>query len=90
MLINGESIISNDKTLNLSVTSRFRSIKDKNNDLLVKVLNLREKMIHQMYMYKVRSPKAETELDQISEKIRHLKIKVNNKYTQLKYARMTK
>lgn len=56
----------------------------------MKALNLREKMVHQMYMYKVRSPRAETELDQISEKIRHLRVRVNNKYTQLKYARMTR
>ena len=90
MLINGDSIMSGDKTINLSVTARFSSLKDKNNDLLVKVLNLREKMIHQMYMYKVRSPRTETELDQINEKIRHLKIRVNNKYTQLKYGKMTK
>jgi hypothetical protein len=41
-------------------------------------------------MYKVRSPTTESELDQLSEKIRHLKIQVNNKYTQLKFLKMTK
>lgn len=43
-----------------------------------------------MYMYKVRSPNTESELDQLSEKIRHLKIRVNNKFTQLKFLKMTR
>jgi hypothetical protein len=47
-------------------------------------------MVHQMYMYKVRSPNTESELDQLSEKIRHLKIRVNNKYTQLKFLKLTR
>lgn len=72
------------------VLDRFKSIKDRNHDLLIKVLNLREKMVHQMYMYKVRSPNTESELDQLSEKIRHLKIRVNNKFTQLKFLKMTR
>ncbi len=47
-------------------------------------------MVHQMYMYKVRSPNTESELDQLSEKIRHIKIRVNNKYTQLKFLKLTR
>lgn len=43
-----------------------------------------------MYMYKMRSPNTESELDQLSEKIRHLKIRVNNKYTQLKFLKLTR
>lgn len=47
-------------------------------------------MVHQMYMYKVRSPNTEAELDQLSEKIRHMKTRVNNKYTQLKFLKLTR
>lgn len=46
--------------------ARFKTIKDKNQELLIRVLNLREKMVHQMYMYKIRSPKIENELDRLS------------------------
>lgn len=80
----------NEQSLTQTNLTRFKSIKDKNHELLIKVLNLREKMIHQMYMYKVRSPTTENELDHLSEKIRHIKIRVNNKYTQLKFLRMSR
>jgi hypothetical protein len=85
-----ESITSNESSEAQANLSRFKAIKDKNHDLLIKVLNLREKMVHQMYMYKVSSPTNDNELDQLSEKIRHLKIRVNNKYTQLKFLKMSK
>ncbi len=82
--------IASDRGTTQKIVAQFRSIKDRNHELLIKVLNLREKMVHQMYMYKVRSPKTESELDQLSEKIRHLKIRVNNKYTQLKFLKLTR
>lgn len=46
-------------------------------------------MMNQMYMHKIRSPKTEIELDQINELIRHRKMQVNNKMTQLKFVKMS-
>lgn len=56
---------------------------------MIKLLNLRSKMMNQMYMHKIRSPKTEIELDQINELIRHRKMQVNNKMTQLKFVKMS-
>lgn len=64
-------------------------MKDRNHELLIKLLNLREKMVNQMYMYKERSQSTQVELDQLTEKIRHLKLHVNTKYTKLKFLKMT-
>jgi hypothetical protein len=41
-------------------------MKDRNHELLIKLLNLREKMVNQMYMYKERSQSTQVELDQLT------------------------
>lgn len=55
-----ETSTHSDPCISQKILAQFRSIKDRNHELLIKVLNLREKMVHQMYMYKVRSPNTES------------------------------
>lgn len=54
------------------------------------MLNLREKMVNQMYMYKTRSPKKELEISQINERIRDLKCQISLKYNHLRGLKLSR
>lgn len=62
-------------------------MKQKNQKLLVSILNIREKMTHQMYMHKEASPVFEREMGIIQEKIREVKNDIANKATKIKLRR---
>lgn len=47
-------------------------------------------MVHQMYMCKIRSPHSEVEMDNLNERIRSMRMKINNRCSQLKYIKLTK
>jgi hypothetical protein len=66
------------------VKERCGKIKIRNQGLLMKLLNLRDKMVNQMYMYKSRSPARELEISHINEKIRDLKCQISFKYNRLR------
>lgn len=52
------------------IRDRCTKLQKRNTSILVKMMNLREKMVSQMYMYKVQSKSRGVELSQVSEKIR--------------------
>ena len=56
----------------------------------MKLLNTRELICSQMYMYRVPSKPRSLEMEQISQKIRDIKYQVKLKYSQLKVLKMNK
>lgn len=72
------------------VRERCSKIKKRNQELLTRMLNLREKMVNQMYMYKSRSTAKELEISQINEKIRNYKCQISLKYNYLRGLRLNR
>ena len=72
------------------VRDRCTKIQRKNAQLLIKMMNLREKMVSQMYMYKVQSKSRGLEMSQMSEKIRDIKCQISVKFSQLKMLKLSK
>ena len=72
------------------IRDRCTKIQKRNTGILVKMMNLREKMVSQMYMYKVQSKSRGVELSQVSEKIRDLKYQISLKYNRLKVLKLNK
>ena len=66
------------------VRERCGKIRTKNLALMVRMMNLREKMVSQMYMYKSPSKPRALELSQMNEKIRDYKYQISLKHNQLK------
>lgn len=67
-----------------AVKDKCSKIRNRNQRLLVRLLNLREKFVHQMYMHRVQGQRDTTEFEHLTERIRHLKLQVSSKYTQLR------
>jgi hypothetical protein len=51
------------------------------------MLNLRQKMINQMFMYKVRSPALESEMQDITQKIAAISTQIKSKLNKYKFSK---
>jgi hypothetical protein len=67
------------------IISRCREVKERNDYLLKRSLNIRRRLMEQTYLSKSVAPSIEREYELLNEKIKHLKMKVSNKYTQLRF-----
>ena len=70
------------------VKERCCKIRKRNNSLLVRLMNLREKMVSQMYMCKIPNKAKSLEASQLNEKIRDMKYQISHKLNKLRIRKM--